>query len=80
MSSTDSTPTEKRVLEYIEGQLCAGETFAKSRHVAGKLGISAKKVGAVMGSIEDLESDLQVKKWGGSSDGTTWYIKRVNQE
>jgi hypothetical protein len=77
MGSTDSIPTKKQVLEYIEDQLSAGETFTKSRHIAGKLGISAKQVGAVMSSIEDTESSLQVKKWGGSSDGTTWYIKRV---
>ncbi|WP_449271596.1 DUF7123 family protein [Halolamina sediminis] len=77
MSSTDSIPPERQVLEYIEDQLSAGQTFAKSRHIAGKVEISAKQVGAVMSSIEDYESSLQVKKWGGSSDGTTWYIKRV---
>jgi biotin operon repressor len=79
MSSGDSIPTEKRVLEYIENQLSGGDTFIKSRHIAGKLGISAKQVGAVMRSIEDYGTSIEVNKWGGSSDGITWYIERVEQ-
>ncbi len=77
---TNSVPVEptalsekqSRILKYLR-EHAADRTYFKSRLIADDLGLSAKEVGANMGTVAEATTELTVEKWGYSS-GTTWMV------
>ena len=70
--STDLTPKQRRILEYLRQH--AGErTYFKSRLIGDDLGLSAKEVGTNMPKVAEATAELEVQKWGYSS-ATTWRV------
>jgi hypothetical protein len=63
---------------YLLTQLDTNDGFFKSRHVARELDASKKRVGQAFAHLESQSSTLQVTRWGGNSNGTTWYVKRLS--
>jgi hypothetical protein len=62
---------------YLLSQLDTNDGFFKSRHVARDLDASKKRVGQAFAHLESQSSNLEVTRWGGNSNGTTWYVKRL---
>ncbi|GAA0265903.1 hypothetical protein GCM10009000_097830 [Halobacterium noricense] len=64
----------QRIVEHLESRLENGSAFTKSRHIADALDASVKRVGTVMAALQTAETRLEIRQWGGQSDGATWYI------
>lgn len=65
----------EQISEYLIKKVEEGSPFVKSRHVASDLNLSVKRVGKLMASIERDDPQFDVERWGGSSDGVTWYVQ-----
>lgn len=70
---------DSRLEEYLLDQAGPGGGFVKSRHVASAMNVSSKKVGSAMYRLMHLSSDIKIEKWGGSSDGMTYYIEPTSE-
>jgi hypothetical protein len=71
---------QARIHAYLVAELEEGRFFVKSRYIAADLDISVKRVGAAMKTLESTTTDLSLQRWGGQSDGITWYIEPANSE
>lgn len=79
MTPSDSVSLQRQLREYLIDEIAAndGSAFVKSRHVAEDLDVSAKRIGIAMAALEDDPSTpLLMRRRGGNSNGTTWYIER----
>lgn len=65
---------KQRVSEYLR-QRRSETPFFKSRYIADELGLSAKEVGAAMATLRDEANGIEIRSWGGDSDGETWYVE-----
>lgn len=69
---------QARVQAYLVTELEAGRSFVKSRHIAADLDASVKRVGAAMNVLESTGTEIALQRWGGQSDGITWYIESTD--
>ena len=70
---------QSRVQTYLLEGLKDGRSFVKSRHIAADLDASVKRVGAAMEALESGSTDVSLQRWGGQSDGITWYVETDDQ-
>lgn len=70
--ATDLSDKQQRILRYLR-QEADSQMYFKSRLIAEELELSAKEVGANMGSLREGEYGIDIEKWGYSS-GTTWKV------
>lgn len=70
--ATDLSDKQQRILRYLR-QEADSQMYFKSRLIAEELELSAKEVGANMGSLQEGEYGIDIEKWGYSS-GTTWKV------
>ena len=75
------TPEPQSVRHRVETYLCEelaasdGRVYLKSRHIAGALDLSVKRIGVAMATLEgDPDTPFVLSRRGGSSDGTTWCL------
>jgi hypothetical protein len=74
-SATNISDWDNTVESYLVDQIKNGKQFFKSRHIAEEFDVTAKKVGAAIHRLSETSSELSIETWGGTSDGTTWYVK-----
>ena len=70
---------QSRIQAYLLEELDDGRSFVKSRHIADDLDASVKRVGAAMEALESRTTDVSLQRWGGQSDGITWYVETDDQ-
>jgi len=75
MSSSDPQALQRRLEAHLQRELRDGTQFFKSRHLADDLDVSAKRVGVAMGTLRRNSESLDITDWGGTSNGSTWYVK-----
>lgn len=79
--ASNSTTFKHRLQDYLSNKITATDepTYIKSRHIAADLDESAKRVGIAMARLEDdASTSFIIQRRGGNSDGTTWYIERLD--
>jgi hypothetical protein len=76
MTSAEPSDVEQEVLAYIAEQVDDGTHYIKSSHITQALDLSVKRVGAAMAKLEKTSTPFEMTRWGGDSDGITWYITR----
>ncbi|MXR53053.1 hypothetical protein GRX03_15755 [Halovenus sp. WSH3] len=69
---SDLPPKARRLLAYLDAEL-DGESYLKSRDIAGDLELSAKEIGAMMARLQDEPVGPTIEKWG-YTNGTTWRV------
>ncbi|WP_423785185.1 DUF7123 family protein [Halobacterium noricense] len=75
MPVDEQRSVEEQILAYLERCATDGSSFTKSRHIADELDISVKRVGTIMATLEADSTAVHIHRWGGGSDGITWYIE-----
>lgn len=75
MPSPSPEILRQQVIDYLLGQVEAGSAYVKSRHIATELNASAKRIGLLLAALEAEEPSITLERWGGNSDGTTWYVE-----
>ncbi|GGL45078.1 hypothetical protein GCM10009037_30600 [Halarchaeum grantii] len=71
----------QQIKRYLIAQAESGNKFVKSRHISDYLDVSAKRVGQAICALEAEEQvtlgqqSISLHRWGGKSDGVTWYIE-----
>ncbi|PSQ44602.1 hypothetical protein BRD17_03855 [Halobacteriales archaeon SW_7_68_16] len=70
-NSTDNKA--QRLERYLREQAADGETYFKSKFIAGDVGLSSKEIGALMVQLRDSVEGLEIEKWSYTS-ATTWRI------
>lgn len=81
MTSSEFSSLQNRLQAYLTDVVAnnGGSAFVKSRHIAVELNVSAKRVGAAIAALEnDTSTPFSVHRRGGDSNGTTWHIKKVD--
>lgn len=75
MGQSDFEVLKTQIMEYLRDKVEDGDNFVKSHHVASDLDISVKRVGVAMSAIYEADdAPVTLTQWGGTSDGTTWYV------
>lgn len=77
MSAPTLETLRKRISAYLIEEIEDESRYIKSRHIAAELDISVKRVGKVMATIEQEDPRVTLERWGGSSDGVTWYVRET---
>ena len=62
------------VRAYLSTEIAQGHQFFKSYRIAKEVDATAKQVGHAMSHLA-ASSSLQIERWGGNSDGTTWFVR-----
>lgn len=75
MQSPSYETLRQRISEHLIETVEDNSHFVKSRHIAADLDISAKRAGKVLMTLENNDSRFTLERWGGSSDGITWYVE-----
>lgn len=70
------TQWDAELERYLLDKVERGDRFFKSRFIAAELDVSAKRVGSSLTRLTNESSQLEIDTWGGTSDGTTWQIKK----
>jgi CRP-like cAMP-binding protein len=73
--STEDSPKEERLKQYLLEKAQDGEMYFKSKFIADDVGLSPKEIGALMVKLRDSAAELEVEKWSYTS-ATTWRIQR----
>lgn len=65
---------DQAIESYLLREVQEGSNFFKSRYIASEFGVTSKKVGSTLYRLSNTSSALSIEVWGGTSDGSTWYI------
>lgn len=76
MPESSETTLHDRILQYLDSQVVNGQAFVKSRHIAAAIDASAKRVGVAMSDLETQSTEFEFQRWGGGSDGITWFVEK----
>lgn len=79
MSTTaHSSPERKadRLKRYLRDRAQDGELYFKGKFIADDVGLSPKEIGALMVTLSESCTDLEIEKWSYTS-ATTWRVESV---
>lgn len=67
--------------QHLLDRVRKGEHFHKSKFLEDAIEEgSVKQIGLEMHALQDNSNVLDIEKWGGNSDGTTWYVTLADSD
>jgi hypothetical protein len=76
---TGSTTDKKRdrLERYLRRRAEDGEFYFKSKFIANDVGLSTKEVGALLPSVRESTTAVEIDEWG-YANATTWRVVPVD--
>lgn len=75
--TTSSDTDLERLRRYLRQRASEGEYYCKSKFLAEDLGYSPKKIGALLATLRENETELNIERWA-YTNATTWRITVEN--
>jgi DNA-binding Lrp family transcriptional regulator len=70
---SEMSEEDERILSYLRDSVAAGERYFRAKNIAGKVGLTAKQVGARLPRLAEESEDVDIEKWG-RARSTTWRV------